>query len=47
MQVYAVGTRDQLDELAGLLYHGPRMAEVRAVNEEQDTVQQLNGFRSG
>ena len=31
VEVYAVGGADQLSELAGLLWKGPRWAEVRAV----------------
>jgi acylphosphatase len=46
VQVYAVGTPDQLRELAGLLYRGPRMAEVRGVEEQEAPVQQLSSFRS-
>jgi acylphosphatase len=46
VQVYAVGTPDQLRDLAALLYRGPRMAEVRGVEEQEAAVQQLNSFRS-
>jgi len=46
VQVYAVGTSEQLNELTGLLYQGPRMAEVRGVEQHEATVQQLNSFRS-
>ena len=46
VQVYAVGTPDQLKDLAALLYRGPRMAEVRGVEEQEAPVQQLNSFRS-
>jgi acylphosphatase len=46
VQVYAVGTADQLTELAALLYQGPRMAEVRGVEEQEAPVQQLSSFRS-
>jgi acylphosphatase len=45
VHVYAVGTLDQLTELAALLYQGPRMAEVRGVEEQEAPVQQLNSFR--
>jgi acylphosphatase len=47
VQVYAVGTLNQLTDLAALLYRGPRMAEVRGVEEQEAPVQQLNSFRSG
>jgi acylphosphatase len=46
VQVYAVGTPEKLNELAGLLYQGPRMADVRGVEEREAAVQQLNSFRS-
>ena len=46
VQVYAIGTQDQLQELAALLYMGPRMAEVRGVEEQEAPVQQLSSFRS-
>ena len=46
VQVYAIGTQGQLQELAALLYQGPRMAEVRGVEEQEAPVQQLSSFRS-
>jgi acylphosphatase len=46
VQVYAVGTPGQLRELTALLYRGPRMAEVRGVEEQEAPVQQLSSFRS-
>jgi acylphosphatase len=46
VQVYAIGTREQLDRLTALLYRGPRMAEVRSVEEQEAPVQQLSSFRS-
>jgi len=46
VQVYATGTQDQLQELAALLYKGPRMAEVRGVEEQEAPMQQLSSFRS-
>jgi acylphosphatase len=46
VQVYAVGTPEQLNELAGFLYRGPRMADVRGVEARESAVQQLNSFRS-
>lgn len=44
VQVYAVGPPDRLNELAGLLHRGPRMADVRGVEEREAPVQQLNSF---
>jgi len=46
VQVYATGTPDQLRQFAALLYQGPRMAEVRGVEEQEAAVQQLSSFRS-
>jgi acylphosphatase len=45
VQVYAVGAPDLLDKLAGHLHIGPRMAEVRGVEEHEAPVQQLSSFR--
>jgi acylphosphatase len=46
VQVYAIGTTRQLNELAGLLHRGPRMAEVRRVEEQEAAMQQLSSFRT-
>ncbi len=46
VQVYAVGTSAQLNQLAALLYQGPRMAEVREVEQREAAVQQLSSFQS-
>jgi acylphosphatase len=46
VQVYATGNPDKLNALAALLYQGPRMAEVRGVEESEAAVQQLSSFRS-
>jgi acylphosphatase len=46
VRVYAVGTSEQLDQLAGLLYKGPRMADVRGVEAREAAMQQLNSFCS-
>jgi acylphosphatase len=46
VQVYAAGNRDQLNQLAALLHRGPRMAEVRGVEEQEAPVQQLSSFRT-
>ncbi len=45
VEVYAVGTEDQLSELAGRLWKGPRMADVRGVEESDESVQQYESFR--
>jgi len=46
VQVYATGPREKIDLLAAALHQGPRMAEVRGVEEREAAVQQLNSFRS-
>jgi acylphosphatase len=46
VQVYAVGTSDQLNQLAGFLHRGPRMADVRGVEEQEAAMQQLSSFQS-
>lgn len=44
VQVYAVGTAKQLDELAGYLWKGPRWAEVRGVEENEAALEDHPGF---
>jgi acylphosphatase len=44
VEVYAVGSRTQLSELAGLLWKGPRWAEVRGVDESEAAVERHGGF---
>jgi acylphosphatase len=46
VQVYATGAIDRLNQLAAILHRGPRMAEVRGVEEQEAAVQQLNSFHS-
>lgn len=46
VQVYAVGTKEELNELAAALYRGPRMSEVRGVEEQEAPMQQLSSFRT-
>ena len=45
VQVYAIGTTDQLHRLAARLYQGPRFSDVRGVEEQQAPMQQLSSFR--
>jgi acylphosphatase len=45
VEVYAAGPETKLAELAGLLYHGPRWADVRGVEEQECAVQELGSFR--
>ena len=44
VEVYAVGPEDKLSKLAGLLYTGPRWADVRGVDEQEAGVQQYGSF---
>ncbi|MGE5645146.1 MAG: acylphosphatase [Acidobacteriota bacterium] len=44
VEVYAVGTEAQLSELAGLLRMGPRLADVRGVEEREAAVLEYSGF---
>jgi acylphosphatase len=44
VEVYAVGPTARLRELAAALHTGPPMAEVRSIEERDESVQNLNGF---
>lgn len=44
VEVYAVGTPEQLSELAGRLWKGPRFADVHGVEEHEANVQQYDTF---
>ena len=44
VEVYAVGSLAQLSELAGLLWKGPRWAEVRGVEEVEAALEEHVGF---
>ncbi len=44
VEVYAVGTPEQLSDLAGQLWRGPRWSEVRGVEEQAAEVVRLDGF---
>jgi acylphosphatase len=44
VEVYAAGTAEQLSELAGLLWKGPRWAEVRGVDETEAPLEHVRGF---
>ncbi len=44
VEVYAAGPAERLSDLAAALHMGPRMAEVRGVEEMEDTVQKIAGF---
>jgi acylphosphatase len=45
VEVYAAGPSEKLAELAPLLHHGPRWADVRGVEEQQAAVQLSSSFR--
>jgi acylphosphatase len=44
VEVYALGTAAQLSDVAGILWKGPRWAEVRGVEETMAPVQDYSGF---
>lgn len=44
VEVYAVGTPDRLNDLAAALHQGPRMADVRHVEEREDAPENLTSF---
>jgi len=44
VEVYAAGSAAQLSELAGLLRKGPRLAEVRGVDELEAQLEEHYGF---
>lgn len=44
VEVYAVGPESALNDLAAALHTGPRMAQVRGVEQRDDHVQSLSGF---
>jgi acylphosphatase len=44
VEVYAAGTREQLDTLAGYLRRGPRLADVRSFEEQDAALEKLRGF---
>ena len=45
VEVYAIGTPEQLNELCGLLWRGPRMSDVRGVDEQESALERVDGFR--
>jgi acylphosphatase len=46
VHVYAVGTPEQLNQMAAWLHRGPPHATVRGVEEQEAAVQQLGSFQS-
>jgi acylphosphatase len=45
VEVYAAGPPEKLAELAGMLYRGPRWADVRGVDEEEAEPREYGGFQ--
>ena len=45
VEVYAVGTPEQLKELEGYLGRGPRWADVRGVESQEAALERVSGFR--
>ena len=44
VEVYAVGTAEQLADFAGRLWTGPHFSDVRGVEEQEAAVQQYDTF---
>ena len=45
VEVYAVGTPEQLSVLSGFLWKGPPFSDVRGVEEQEAAVQQYGSFQ--
>ena len=45
VEVYATGPQEKLSQLGGLLYRGPRWADVRGVEEQEAAANHCAGFR--
>jgi acylphosphatase len=44
VEVYGIGDKAALDDLAAALHTGPRLAHVTGVEEKEDIVQELSSF---
>jgi acylphosphatase len=44
VEIYAIGPEDKLNEMAAMLYRGPRWADVRGVEEQEAELLQRAGF---
>jgi len=44
VEVYATGQAAQLSDLAAALHVGPSMAQVRGVEERDESVEKVSGF---
>jgi acylphosphatase len=45
VEVYAIGTKEQLDQLSGYLWKGPPTSDVRGVEQEEAAVEAVSGFQ--
>jgi acylphosphatase len=45
VEVYVVGPEEKLRELSGYLWKGPRLSDVRGVEEMEAEVQEFSDFR--
>jgi acylphosphatase len=45
VEVYATGPEEKLSQLGGMIYRGPRWADVRGVEEQEAAVHEYGGFR--
>lgn len=46
VEVYASGTKEQLDDFAGRLRQGPRWADVRGFEEQEAALERRNSFET-
>jgi acylphosphatase len=44
VEVYALGSVEQLSDLAGMLWKGPRYADIRGVEEREAAVEKCSDF---
>jgi acylphosphatase len=44
VEVYAIGSNEQLSDLAGMLWKGPRYADIRGVEVQEAALEQCSGF---
>jgi len=44
VEVYAAGPVARLSDLAAALHNGPRMADVRGVEEREEAIENMAGF---
>jgi acylphosphatase len=45
VEVYAIGTKEQLDQLSGYLWKGPPMSDVHGVEEQEAGLEAVSGFQ--